>query len=111
MVHKWVAASSILVLATCGGAEREDGVAEGDQMFVMDTDGRNVRRVSAGGGRTTCGYFHPSGERIVYRSTHHVDEACPAPPTSPPSSIPTASGSSSSQTGTRTSRRSIHHDP
>src|SRR5580700_4463969 len=30
-----------------------------DQMFTMNVDGSNVRMVSNGKGRTTCGYFYP----------------------------------------------------
>jgi Tol biopolymer transport system component len=56
------------------------GLSACDQILTMDTDGRNVRRVSTGAGRTTCAYFFPSGKRIVYSSTHHLDPACPAPP-------------------------------
>jgi Tol biopolymer transport system component len=51
-----------------------------DQIYVMDVDGRNVRRVSTGLGRTTCGYFVPGSERVIYASTHGVDPACPPPP-------------------------------
>src|SRR5262249_17523945 len=29
-----------------------------DQEFVMNVDGSNVKRVSTGGGKTTCGYFY-----------------------------------------------------
>ncbi|MGK7313355.1 MAG: M28 family peptidase [Candidatus Longimicrobiales bacterium M2_2A_002] len=56
------------------------GVTECDQQFIMGLDGQNLERVSTGEGRTTCGYFHAGGERIVYSSTHEVAEACPAPP-------------------------------
>jgi len=57
-----------------------EGESDCDQIFTMDVDGRNVRKISTGEGRTTCGYFFPGGERIIYSSTHHVDAACPAPP-------------------------------
>ena len=33
--------------------------------------------VSNGKGRTTCSYFMPGNEQIVYASTHLTDEACP----------------------------------
>lgn len=56
------------------------GLSACDQIFTMDTDGRNMRRVSTGEGRTTCAYFFPTGGRIVYSSTHHLDPACPPPP-------------------------------
>jgi Tol biopolymer transport system component len=56
--------------------------AEGtcDQIYVMDTDGGNRRLVSTGQGRTTCGYFFPAGDRILFSSTHLGSPACPAPP-------------------------------
>jgi Tol biopolymer transport system component len=56
------------------------GVSRCDQIFTMNLDGTGARRVSNGKGRTTCAYFFPAGDRIVYASTHHVSEACPAPP-------------------------------
>lgn len=56
------------------------GVSECDQQFIMDIDGRNVRMVSNGEGRTTCGYFFPTGERILYSSTFAHDDACPPKP-------------------------------
>ena len=37
----------------------------------MDVDGENLRRVSTGTGRTTCGYFLPSGDRITFSSNLH----------------------------------------
>lgn len=56
------------------------GVSECDQIFTMDLDGGNVKMVSTGEGRTTCGYFYPSGGKILYSSTHLVDAACPPRP-------------------------------
>jgi Tol biopolymer transport system component len=51
-----------------------------DQIFTMAADGRDVRLVSTGGGRTTCGYFYPDRSRLLYSTTHLDDAACPAPP-------------------------------
>jgi Tol biopolymer transport system component len=51
-----------------------------DQIFEMKIDGTGVRRLSNGNGRTTCSYFFPAGDRILYSSTHHVGAACPPPP-------------------------------
>lgn len=48
----------------------------GDQIYVMDTDGRNRRLISPGEGRTTCGYFFPSGDRLLYSSTHLSPTVC-----------------------------------
>lgn len=58
---------------------KRDGL-ECDQIFVMDKDGGNVRRVSNGKGRTTCSYIFPGGKRILYASTHLSADACPPPP-------------------------------
>src|SRR5438034_5367853 len=51
-----------------------------DQIFTMSADGSDVRLVSTGKGRTTCGYFFPDGKRIIYASTHFGGDACPPPP-------------------------------
>jgi Tol biopolymer transport system component len=51
-----------------------------DQMFVMDANGANLRRVSNGQGRTTCGYIFPGRQRILYSSTFATDTACPPRP-------------------------------
>jgi Tol biopolymer transport system component len=51
-----------------------------DQQYVMNTDGSNVRLVSTGGGKTTCGYFYGNDERIFFASSHAADSACPARP-------------------------------
>src|SRR5579863_9864401 len=51
-----------------------------DQMFTMNIDGSDVRMVSTGKGRTTCGYFYPNGNKILYSSTHLADSACPPRP-------------------------------
>jgi Tol biopolymer transport system component len=51
-----------------------------DQIFTMNLDGSDVRRVSSGKGRTTCGYFLP-GEKLLYASTHLASESCPPRPT------------------------------
>ena len=46
----------------------------------MNADGSNVRRVSTGSGKTTCGYFFGRDRRILFASTHAVDTACPPRP-------------------------------
>ncbi|MGH7501606.1 MAG: TolB family protein [Longimicrobiales bacterium] len=56
------------------------GVSDCDQMFVMNVDGSNLHRVSTGEGKTTCGYFFPAGDRILFSSTHLNSAACPAQP-------------------------------
>ncbi len=51
-----------------------------DQIFTFDLETGVRKRVSTGAGRTTCSYFYPDGENILYSSTHHYDEACPVRP-------------------------------
>lgn len=47
------------------------------QIYTMDLDGTNKRRVSTGFGGTTCGYFFPGDRRILFSSTHMRDPQCP----------------------------------
>src|SRR5689334_17392754 len=51
-----------------------------DQQYVMNVDGSNVRRVSNGLGKTTCGYFFAEDRKIFFASTHAVDTTCPPRP-------------------------------
>ncbi len=53
---------------------------ECDQIFIMDPETGESHMVSTGKGRTTCSYFYPSGEQILYSSTHHHDASCPPNP-------------------------------
>jgi Tol biopolymer transport system component len=48
-----------------------------DQIFTMNRDGSNVKLVSTGKGRTTCGYFTTDGKRVIYASTHLGSPDCP----------------------------------
>ena len=57
---------------------KRDGLAC-DQIFVLDIASGDVRRVSNGQGKTTCSFFFPDGERILYSSTHGAGPACPPP--------------------------------
>jgi len=54
--------------------------AKCDQIYIMDPDGSNVRRVSNGLGKTTCAYFFPGGKQILYSSTYLTSPECPPPP-------------------------------
>jgi Tol biopolymer transport system component len=57
---------------------------ECDQMFVMGADDTFIDHqppmVSTGLGRTTCGYFLPDNQHILYASTHLADPKCPEVP-------------------------------
>ena len=55
--------------------------AKCDQQYVLNLETGDLRMVSTGKGRTTCGYFdYPEADRIVYASTHGASDSCPPPP-------------------------------
>ncbi len=45
------------------------------QIFVQDLATGSRRRISPGVGRTTCAYFHPSADRVIFASSHDDPEA------------------------------------
>jgi len=51
-----------------------------DQIYIMNSDGSDVKLVSTGRGRTTCGFFSPDGKRITFSSTHLAGPECPPRP-------------------------------
>jgi len=51
-----------------------------DQIFTMDLDGSHKKLVSTGMGRTTCSFYMPGDQSIIYASTHLADKNCPPPP-------------------------------
>ena len=57
---------------------------ECDQMFLMNVgetfENEKPPMLSTGMGRTTCGYFLPDNEHILYASTHLKGAACPEVP-------------------------------
>ena len=40
------------------------------QIYTMSLETGDVARVSPGSGKTTCAFFHPNGERVLFASTH-----------------------------------------
>ena len=56
-----------------------DGL-ECDQIFTMKLDGSDLRMVSTGTGRTTCAYYYPGDDWIVFASTHLASPECPPTP-------------------------------
>ena len=48
-----------------------------DQQFVMRADGSDVKRVSDGRGKTTCGWFLPGGDRLFFGSSHGARRCLP----------------------------------
>lgn len=65
--------------------QHQGGDVPCDQIYTIpvDTpDGKPAvpRLVSTGKGRTTCSYFFPSGDRILFSSTHADSPDCPPKP-------------------------------
>jgi TolB protein len=55
-----------------------------DQIFVLDTklqaDSAKRKLISTGNGRTTCAFFMPDNNSVLYASTHLVMDSCPPVP-------------------------------
>src|SRR3954465_2498425 len=51
-----------------------------DQQYTMRIDGTELKRVSNGQGKTTCGYYMDGDRRIFYASTFSAASACPPKP-------------------------------
>ena len=60
--------------------QSDEGTLPCDQIFTMNADGSERRRVSNGEGKTTCAFFFPSGDRILYASTFRSGPGCPPKP-------------------------------
>jgi len=45
------------------------------QLFIMELQSGKYWRVSPGVGKTTCSYFHPSGKKVIFASSHLDPEA------------------------------------
>src|SRR5262249_13220356 len=56
-------------------AEEKDTGNPFYQIFVMDLETKKFTRVSPGMGRTTCGYFRPDGQKIIFASSHSDPDA------------------------------------
>ncbi|MBI4418591.1 MAG: PD40 domain-containing protein [Ignavibacteriales bacterium] len=49
---------------------------ECDQIFVMNVDGSGQTLISNGLGNTTCAYFYPDGQRVLFASTFAANVGC-----------------------------------
>lgn len=47
-----------------------------DQIYTLSPTDGAVQRVSSGKGRTTCAYFLPGDQRVLYASTHAAADDC-----------------------------------
>ena len=55
-------------------SEREEGNPF-YQMYVLDLNAGETTRVSPGTGKTTCGFFQPGTDRVLFASTHVDSQA------------------------------------
>lgn len=56
-----------------------------DQIYTLNLNEKtyspqSLKRISNGKGRTTCSYFMPDGQHIIFASTHGSQNECPPPP-------------------------------
>jgi len=54
-----------------------------DQIYMLDLNSKDASArnlISTGKGRTTCSYFMPGNQEILYASTHEAADTCPPPP-------------------------------
>jgi TolB protein len=51
-----------------------------DQIYSFHLHHGGTHRISSGKGRTTCAYFLPKDERVLYASTHAAADDCLPPP-------------------------------
>ena len=47
------------------------------QIYLLDLESGDTRRVSPGHGKTTCGFFRPGSDEVIFASTH-LDPATPS---------------------------------
>ena len=45
------------------------------QIYVLDFESGDIHRVSPGKGKTTCAFFRPGSDEVLFASTHHDPEA------------------------------------
>ena len=50
------------------------------QIYVMNIDGTGLKMVSTGEGATTCSFFHPDGDRMIFASNHLDQRPVETPP-------------------------------
>ncbi|MEW8027403.1 MAG: M28 family peptidase [Candidatus Thiodiazotropha sp.] len=52
-----------------------DGANPFYQIYLMDMENGDVKRISPGYGKTTCAWIHPSNDKVLYASTHDDPDA------------------------------------
>lgn len=51
-----------------------------DQIYTLDLRTGEEKRITPSGARTTCAFFFPHRDRVVYASTLAMGDSCPTPP-------------------------------
>lgn len=51
-----------------------------DQIYSIRADGTDLRLVSTGTGKTTCSFYMPGDDRVIFASTHGASPEPPPPP-------------------------------
>src|SRR5215210_3677368 len=41
------------------------------QIYILDLESGDTHRLSPGVGKTTCGFFRPKSDEVLFASTHH----------------------------------------
>ncbi|MFT7462011.1 MAG: TolB protein [Pseudohongiellaceae bacterium] len=76
----WSYDNDELILQITNKNLHHDGVVRGftvcDQIFTIDVESTELTELT-NAGRTTCGFFMPGRDRVVYGSTHEAGIACP----------------------------------
>ncbi len=60
--------------------QAKTGDMQCDQIYSLDLASGESHRISNGQGATTCAYYLPGDERVVYASTHGAGPECPPEP-------------------------------
>jgi Tol biopolymer transport system component len=60
--------------------QSKEGGRECYQQYVTDLEGSFFQMISNGDGATTCGFFFPGDQQVLFSSTHAASPECPKPP-------------------------------
>ncbi|MCS6911659.1 MAG: M28 family peptidase [Myxococcales bacterium] len=69
-----------LILQATTAQDRCDQIYTIELAPILAGARAELRRVSDGRGRTTCSFFFPDGQRVLFSSTRHVGDSCPPAP-------------------------------
>jgi len=73
------------------------------QIYIMNLDGTGLQMVSTGQGATTCSFFHPSGQKLIFASNHEDQRP-------PDEDVAATSQPGGAAPATQPARRRARHD-